>query len=230
MDNLKKTFIEIGKSAGVFLIFFMLPSLMVMFFEKVGLKSEILLTFLAELFCILIVGYIYKDTLIKDAKKMKKFNKEDFKFIIKWLLLGVIIMVISNMLINFLVFKGQIALNESENRELLSSSPFLGLILAGIFAPVLEELTFRRGFRNITKNKVLFVIISTFVFALLHVLTGYLTTYDIKEFLYLIPYGSLGATFAIIYAYSDNIYHSMIAHAIHNTFTLMLIFLASSLM
>lgn len=215
--------IEILKSVLVFLGFVFVPSLIYLFLEKLNIKGDLLLTLLSELIYILFIVYIYKDTLISD---FKTFKKKNLKIMAKWWLIGLIIMIASNAFINFVVFKGEIAANEAQNREILTTLPVLGLILAGVLAPILEELTFRRGFRKITKNNYLFVFISAFVFAGLHVLTGLFDEnmkIQLLQLLYFIPYGSLGASFAIIYAKTDNIYSSMLTHAFHNTLTLLLI-------
>lgn len=224
--DIKNTIIEIGKTILVFLTFFFLPAAFLILLSSIGIKDDLLMQVLAELFVVIILCVAYKDTLIKD---FKSFKKENIKFMLKWWILGMIVMIASNAIINVFVFNGEIALNEEQNRELLLSVPVLGVLLAGILAPILEELTFRRGFRRITNNKALFVFISAFVFALLHVLTGFSESKDFLEFLYLIPYGSLGVSFAVIYAYTDNIFSSIITHSFHNTLTVLLLILANSL-
>ena len=78
----------------------------------------------------------------------------------------------------------------------------------------MEELTFRKSIRNIFNNKIVFIIISSFIFGGLHVLT-----YDIKllDLLYLIPYCAPGVAFAYILVKTDNIFNTISLHLIHNT-------------
>lgn len=221
----KDRIVEILKTIFVFLGFVIVPSFIALFLSNFGIKDDIILTFLTELIYVIFIAFLYRNTLVKD---FKSFDKKNLKIMVKWWLIGLIIMIASNAIINFIVFKGEIALNEEQNREMLTTYPFLGLILAGILAPLLEELTFRRGFRKISKNKYVFVIISTLVFAFLHVATGLFVSYsplkvDWLQLLYLIPYSSLGFCFSWIYAKTDNIFSSIYMHAFHNTLTLLLV-------
>jgi len=221
----KNRIIEICKTISVFFGFVLAPSLIVILLSMTGLKDEVILTFLTELVYVAIIAFIYRHTLIKD---FKSFDKKYIKIMVKWWLIGWVIMIASNALINFVIFKGDIALNEEQNREMLTTYPMLGLILAGVLAPILEELTFRRGFRKISDNKYIFAIISTFVFAFLHVVPGFVIgveplKLDWLQLLYLVPYGSLGFSFSWLYAKTDNIFANIYIHAFHNTLTMLMV-------
>ena len=217
----KNKLIEICKTIAVFLGFVLAPSLIITLLAMTGIKDEVVLTFLTELIYVAIIVFLYRHTLIKD---FKSFDKKNIKLMIKWWLIGWVIMIASNAIINFVIFKGQIALNEEQNRVMLTTYPVLGLILAGVLAPILEELTFRRGFRKIADNKYVFAIISTLVFAFLHVIPGFVIgveplKLDWLQLLDLLPYGSLGCSFSWLYAKTDNIFANIYIHAFHNTLT-----------
>jgi membrane protease YdiL (CAAX protease family) len=215
---------EIIKTIAIFLSFVILPSTFYIIFEDYGIKDSMILQILSSASLILILVYIYKDTLKKDFRSFKKSN---FKIMIKWWLIGFTLMIAANAFVNLIVFKGGIAANEEYNRDFLIASPILGLFLATILSPLAEELTFRRGFRGITKNNVLFIIISSFFFAGMHVLTGFVESYNPLELFYFLPYGALSVAFAIIYVKTKNIYSTIIVHAFHNMVSLLLIFLVS---
>ena len=221
----KNKLIEICKTIAVFLGFVLAPSLIITLLAMTGIKDEVVLTFLTELIYVAIIVFLYRHTLIKD---FKSFDKKNIKLMIKWWLIGWVIMIASNAIINFVIFKGQIALNEEQNRVMLTTYPVLGLILAGVLAPILEELTFRRGFRKISDNKYVFAIISTLVFAFLHVIPGFVIgveplKLDWLQLLYLLPYGTLGFSFSWLYAKTDNIFANIYIHAFHNTLTLLMV-------
>ena len=59
------------------------------------------------------------------------------------------------------------------------------LFNTSILAPLIEEITFRKAFRDIIDTKWLFIIISGVVLGGLHVITSIRNAYD---FLYLLPY------------------------------------------
>lgn len=221
----KNRIIEICKTIAVFLGFVLAPSFIIVLLSMTGIKDEVVLTFLTELVYVLIIVFLYRHTLIKD---FKSFDKKNIKLMIKWWLIGWVIMIASNAIINFVIFKGEIALNEEQNRAMLTTYPVLGLILAGVLAPILEELTFRRGFRKISDNKYVFAIVSTLVFAFLHVVPGFVIGLDpLKldwlQLLYLLPYGSLGFSFSWLYAKTDNIFANIYIHAFHNTLTMLMV-------
>lgn len=221
----KNRIIEICKTIAVFLGFVLAPSFIIVLLSMTGIKDEVVLTFLTELVYVLIIVFLYRHTLIKD---FKSFDKKNIKLMIKWWLIGWVIMIASNAIINFVIFKGEIALNEEQNRAMLTTYPVLGLILAGVLAPILEELTFRRGFRKISDNKYVFAIVSTVVFAFLHVVPGFVIgveplKLDWLQLLYLLPYGSLGFSFSWLYAKTDNIFANIYIHAFHNTLTMLMV-------
>ena len=115
----------------------------------------------------------------------------------------------------FIVFilNGGIASNEDSVRELFKVSPIYIYLSAVFFAPVVEELVFRQGIRNLFGRNILFILISGLVFGGLHVVDGYETILDL---LYLIPYSSLGIAFAYMLYKTDNIFVSMGFHFMHN--------------
>ena len=125
---------------------------------------------------------------------------------------GLAIMMVSNLIINSLA--GGIAANEETVQGMISSLPWLMLINAGILAPLNEEIIFRKAFKNVFNNKWLFVIVSGFIFGLMHVIGNVNTWIDV---LYIIPYGALGGAFAYGYHKTDTVFTPMAFHMLHNT-------------
>ena len=121
-------------------------------------------------------------------------------------------MLISNTIISF-VLKAGGPQNEKLVQNMISSSPWIMLIAAGIIAPIIEELIFRKGFKKAFPNKYLFVILSGVIFGLLHVVSAK----TLLEALYIIPYSSLGIAFAITYYKTDTVFSSIFVHILHNS-------------
>ena len=90
----------------------------------------------------------------------------------------------------------------------------MSIIAVGILAPIIEELTFRKAFREVFTNKTLFVLASGLIFGGLHVILSLNSLWDL---FYIIPYSSLGIAFGYMYQKTDNIYTSIIMHIFHNT-------------
>ena len=87
-----------------------------------------------------------------------------------------------------------------------------------IYAPLTEEIIFRKSIKDITNNKKIYILLSGFIFGSLHVITSLTSPIGL---LYLIPYCSLGCIFAHLYHKTDNIFSTITAHSIHNTIALL---------
>ncbi len=156
---------------------------------------------------------IYRKDLIEEFKKFKKdLLKNIDTGLICWLT-GIIIMIIINFIL-ITVFKSNGANNENAVQELIKISPWIMGIDICLIAPFNEELVFRKAIKDIIKNKYLFVFLSFLIFGGAHVVSSAKTLVD---YLYIIPYGVLGAVFAIAYYKTDTVYTSMTFHIIHNT-------------
>lgn len=89
--------------------------------------------------------------------------------------------------------------------------------LTVIFAPISEELVFRKSVFGLFKNKWVGLVVSSIGFGLIHVLGG-------GDYIYLISYAASGFVLGGIYLYSNkNIYASIIAHMINNGFSFIMI-------
>lgn len=134
-------------------------------------------------------------------------------------------MYISNLFITFVLNK-QLAGNEETVRNYLITLPLLMTFDAAICAPINEELTFRKSFKEIFPSKWVFVIMSGLIFGSLHV-ASYIETFS--DIIYLIPYSALGIAFALLYYKTDNIFSSITMHSIHNLLASLLVLLGASL-
>ena len=202
------------------LLFFVFNNLVISLLSFLGLDltklplipRQIVATLISLIFPILMI-ITYRKDLIKDFKKIKDNFRKYLEVSILAYVIGMGLMVISNLIIQ-LGFNQQIAGNEQGVRELINSLPIYMTISACFVGPFQEEMIFRKIFKDIIENKVLFVIISALVFGSLHVIGN---TNSFLEFLYIIPYGVLGGTFAYIYSKTDNIWVPIIIHVAHNT-------------
>ncbi len=181
--------------------------------EELSSNMEMAISLFSDFCGLLILIILYFKELKEDAKKLVKNFNPIMDTAIKYWTLGIIIMVVSNLLIQTLAPQS-VAVNEESVQALIGEAPLLTFIGAAIFAPIIEELTFRKAFYDVfKKNTLLFVLTSGLVFGGLHVILSLSSPWDL---LYIIPYGALGSAFAYILAKTDNVYASMIVHFLHN--------------
>ena len=220
----KERVLEICKGLVTFLIFYFSSYLQVIPIAIFNIDVNnytttdlaIVNTF-TDLILVLILIILYFKELRKEFKTFKDNWKMNMDTAFKYWFLGLMIMCISNIAISIITSLGTSS-NEQAVQGLISSTPYLMLFTAGILAPIAEEITFRKGVSKIFKNKWVYATASGLIFGFLHVMGSS----NPLEYLYIIPYGSLGFFFALTYYDTKSIYPSIIMHAIHNSALILL--------
>ena len=131
-------------------------------------KEYIFYLTLSNITLIVIYILIYRKTLVKDFKNFTKDLTTNLETAIKYWLIGFIIMVVSNLIITYILNKG-IAGNEQDVRAYIDSFPLFMLFNTVIYAPLTEELTFRKSIKDAISNKWLYILTSGLVFGMLHI-------------------------------------------------------------
>ena len=171
-----------------------------------------------SLIYLIFVLFMYRKELIDDLKSFK------FKTIFKYIpiyLLGIVIMATLNVII-YKITNTTISGNEETVREYIKLFPIYMCFSTVIYAPLVEEIIFRKTFKNIIKNSTIFMIVSGIMFGLVHIsLDGNIY----KELLITVPYMIMGIDFAYIYHKSNNIFTTITIHALHNLILLMIQFI-----
>lgn len=198
-------------------------------YENFSMTMKAIYMFFCDVGFMIILFLIYKDKLIKDFKEYFKKFGVNFEQSFKYYFIGAIIMMVSNLFITFFV-KGANANNEEAVRSMIEATPIYMFFSVSLYAPFVEELIFRHSIKDAVMcykdsklTRAIYIFISGFIFALLHIL-GQATSY--LDYIYLIPYMSLGIAFSALYCKTDNIFSSISMHCLHNTFTIILYFMA----
>lgn len=186
--------------------------------EKLTGSQQVMLSAFSNIVLLIILFLIFRKDLIEEWKKFKNNFLENIDIGVKYWLIGLGVMMVSNIIITFALNLGQAA-NEQAVQQMISYLPWLMLINAGLIAPCTEEIVFRKGFKKAFPNKWLFISLSALVFGALHVITSMTSPLDL---LYIIPYGALGAAFACIYQKTGTIFSSIAMHMFHNTILILL--------
>lgn len=181
------------------------------------IKEIFLITY--EIIQISIIVIIVKEKLKKDIDDFKLNYKIYFTQYFKYHLIAIFIMTISNLLIS-IINPNNISSNEIAIRTIIKEMPLYIYISSIIIGPIMEEMVFRLGIKNIITNKKLFIITSGLVFGLLHVIGDINNPINL---LYIIPYSIPGIAFAYILSKTDNILVPTSFHILHNLITLFLI-------
>lgn len=227
---MKKNIITFLKTFGLFILLFTFTPILFNIFNidinSLSKEKYYFLLFFSDFIFIIIIFFAYKDTIINDFKNffLKNFtNNIETSF--KYWLIGFIIMIISNLIIVVIKDVG-IATNEEVVREMIDKAPLYMLFSVSLYAPFTEEIIFRKSFSDIFKNKFLYVFISGVTFGTLHVISSIDSWYSL---LHLIPYCSLGISFALLYYKTKNIFSTITMHMIHNTLAIGIYFIGSGL-
>ncbi len=204
------------------IVFFIITIFAFMLFEIIwyalGIKYDDLSPRLKVLcmyakYVVFIIIYIirYRKYLIDKWKDFKNSFVKYAKVAIKWWFIGFLAMTIINTILGtFIQTAGE---NEEAVQSFLKSEPLLMFFATSLFAPIIEELMFRKSLQDCFKNKIIFIVASGFLFGLMHVIGS---TNNL-EYLFLLSYGAFGSAFAKCLVDTDNIYTTILAHMFHNT-------------
>lgn len=181
-------------------------------YENMNIILKVLYLIICETIELIILIMLFYKKLKENLKDIKKNHREYFDKYFKYWLFILGVMMVSNLFI-MLITNNQTSGNEQAVRDMLVKSPIYAYFSGVIFAPIAEELIFRRGLRNIFRNDTIFILISGLIFGGLHIITGYSGPLDL---LYLIPYCIPGIVFAYILTKTDNVLIPMSIHFMHN--------------
>ena len=193
-----------------FLLFEIIYPLLGFNYNSFSIRVKLLLLFLKYFVFLAILGIRYRKYL---KEKWKDFWKNKSKYsgiAFKWWALGFTLMIIVNRILDTIV--GGVGANEETVQSLLASEPVLALIATTLFAPIVEELIYRKSLQDCFKNKSLYIIISGLIFGLIHVIGSS----NPLDYLFIISYGLFGACFAKIIIETDNVYSTIMVHMFHN--------------
>ena len=186
--------------------------------------AQVFLSTFSSMILFVIFFFVYRKELKKEFHIFINHFIENMDVGVRWWLLGLFIMMISNVTITYF-FRGGGANNEQVVQEMVHAVPWIMIISAGIIAPFNEEIVFRKALKDVFHNKWIFSFLSFLLFGGAHVIGN---ASSLIDYFYIIPYGILGWAFAMAYSETDTIFTSMTMHMIHNTILVLLsIFLLS---
>lgn len=180
--------------------------------NKITAKENLMLGIFNYIVLIIIYVLMYKKDFISNLKDFKKQPNKIIDIGFKYWIIGLFFMVISNLIL-IRLFPGSSSNNEDAVQLYIQNFPILALISTSLLGPFIEEVVFRKTFKDMIKKPILFILISGILFGLMHVLGQ---ASSVSEFLYFIPYAALGISFAWMYYKTNNFFAPCMMHFIHN--------------
>lgn len=209
---------EIIKFILIFLLYLLYSDIIIIILTKLGVNIKVLpnnlkiaIMFLINLSLMIMLFIFYSKSIKENLKDLKLNFKSYIKDNFKYYVIGLLIMIISNIIISFFI-EGN-STNETLIREYINIMPIYMIFSSCIYAPFTEEMVFRKSLRNCFNNKVLYILLSGLIFGSMHLLSAS----NLIELVFLIPYSSLGCVFAYMYYKTNNIFVPMTFHMVHNT-------------
>ena len=169
---------------------------------------------LAPLMVAILLILINKDLFKDKFKDIKEHKKEYLNLAVKYYICGLLSMITASLIIS--LFGSGISQNEVDNRALLEVMPIYSFVSMVILAPISEEISFRGSFKNVGDNKFIFLIITSFLFGLIHVVFN-------GDFINMLPYAALGFFLGKLYYETDNLLMSIFVHGFHNLLCILII-------
>lgn len=189
--------------------------------DYIGLSSfgNALSNFIIYIFLIIPLLFLTKKDFEFDFITIKERKNEWLAIV----LVGYLYLIIGNIASNFLtnllsdLFKQPIV--EAQNQQIIvnalnSRGAGLMIISAIFLGPIVEEIVFRKAIFGIFKKDYIALIVSTFIFGLIHVVAE---TSFVSVLINGLTYFIMGLAFGLIYMKNDkNIYVSIAVHILSN--------------
>lgn len=206
--------LKYSKAIAVFLLFILSLIIKYVYINQ-SVNSNSLLKELNIILINLVFIFVFTVVFLKELKTdwaiFKNNIRKSFFVGLKYWLIGFGIMISLNFIANLI--NPTISQNEEANRFVLGLLPFSTIFSFVIVTPFLEEVVFRLNIKNITKRTWTYLLFSSLLFGLFHMISGINNFIDI---IHLLSYSSLAYVFALSYLKTKTIFTSIIFHAIHN--------------
>ena len=210
-SKLKKWLLFITLTIG-FLIFDIIYYMLGIDIETLTYSETIGLLIIKYIFFLILLIIIYRKYLKEKWIDFKTNFKSYFSISFRDWFCGFLIMILANSIISrFITGLGE---NETAVQDIISQTPFIAFFLTTVFAPIIEELIFRKSLQDCFNKPVFYMITSGLIFGYMHVLSSS----NPYEYLLIISYGALGFFFAKTITTTDNIYCTIMMHMLHNGF------------
>lgn len=186
--------------------------------------NETLISFLAEALFLIVILIIYRKKLKESCTTFfkEKSTKEKLFLIGKWFVIIEAFTIITGMMISLAFPNVGTDDNTQAIYELFKVSSIYSIFHTMIFGVVAEELVFRQNLRDVIKNNTLFIVTSSFLYAMMNIVY---TSFSISTLGNLLQSFLGAAIFSYLYIKdNDNIFTVIVVKFCCNLIPLILLF------
>lgn len=172
-------------------------------FSLFGLDNTIISIIIADVIFFIAIVTIYKEKLKADFNKFKSeySTKNKIWAIIKWILIILTVNILMGILTE--IFYPELAdgidQNTSAVAQLFDVSFLYSLFKTLIFAPIAEELLFKESIRNVIKNDIAFIVISSSIYTAMNFIYS-----SSVQYLDLLGYFTFSSILSLAYIRNNN--------------------------
>lgn len=202
------------KTLLIFIGYVFFTNILGLILKLVGINNNITTMFISDLIYTLIVIKAYKSDLQKEFNEYKK-QKSKLKNILIWVLILFGINILFSLILKLMIPQLNSLDNNSESIvQLFEISTIYTFFKTLLYAPVIEELVFKKSIRDIINNDIAFVLISSSIYTIMN----FIYTSSIPEYMYfdIIQYFTFSSILSIAYIKNKNIIPIMIIKFIYN--------------
>ncbi len=179
---------------------------------------QIFANLISYVFLVATTLLLFRHELAEQFRKIKSAKHFIKHAILGWCILFVA-SYISSIIVTLFTKSTDSSLNQQAIVNLMECRPLLMAATTVLCAPLGEEMVFRFTVMKGLLNKPwLGILISSFLFGLIHVVSG-------GDFIYLIQYMAMGMALGYVYYRHQNIWYSIGVHAIQNFISTLLVIL-----
>ena len=156
------------KTLLIFIGYVFFTNILGLILKLVGINNNVTTMFISDLIYTLIVIKSYKSDLQKEFKEYKK-QKSKLKNILIWVLILFGTNILFSLILKLMIPQLNSLDNNSESLvQLFEISTIYTFFKTLLYAPVIEELVFKKSIRDIINNDIAFVLISSSIYTIMN--------------------------------------------------------------
>lgn len=202
------------KTLLIFVGYVFFTSVLGLILNLIGINNNITTMFISDLIFTLIVLKVYKQDLQKEFAEYK-VQKSKIKNILIWVLILFGVNIIFSLILKIVMPQLDSLDNNSESIiQLFELSTIYTFFKTLLYAPVIEELIFKKSIRDVINNNMAFVLISSSIYTIMN----FIYTSSIPEYMWfdIIQYFTFSTILSVAYIKNKNIIPVMIIKFIYN--------------
>lgn len=209
----------------IFLTYFVYTTVISSILTGCGINDDLIITFIADLIFFLGISFFYKNSLKQEFLQfLKEYTilKKIF-FIVKWVAILFVINILGGIITEMIFPELATDGNTNSIYTIASISTVYTVFKTIIFAPIVEELVFKKTIRGIISNNTIFIVTSSLVYALVNIMYTEITYLTVIDFC---SYFLFSAVLSYIYVRNkDNIAKPIIIKFFYNLIPLTILLL-----